>query len=160
MADRYTALLVVGRLQSHLDRIFDEVAQSLAGGIEVPEWQPAVDVVETDSEVTVFVEVPGVSAEQLEVQVSGNAVVVRGERSADGAPGKGGRFLCVETGRGRFQREVQLLHPVNSHRGRAALRDGVLQVTFPRIEDLRQQPRLVPIQCAVSDPASDHDQEA
>ncbi len=146
MADRYTALLVVGRLQSHLDRIFQEVADSLAGGLEVPEWQPLVDVVETDSEVAVFLEVPGVSAEQLQVEVSGNVVVVRGERSADGFTGKVGRFLCVETGRGRFRREVQLLHPVNSHRGRAVLRDGVLQVTFPRIQDLRQQPRTVSIQ--------------
>ena len=146
MADRYTALLVVGRLQSHLDRIFQEVADSLAGGLEVPEWQPLVDVVETDSEVAVFLEVPGVSAEQLRVEVSGNVVVVRGERSADGFTGKGGRFLCVETGRGRFRREVQLLHPVNSHRGHAVLRDGVLQVTFPRIQDLRQQPRTVSIQ--------------
>lgn len=144
MADRVTALFVVGRLQARLDRVLEEVAESLSGGMEIPEWQPPVDVVETDEAVVLFAEVPGMTAAEIVVEVSGNAVIVRGEKRADGS-GPGGRFLCVETGRGRFRREVQLLHPVNTHRGRARLEGGVLQVVFPRIEDQRQQPRHVPV---------------
>ena len=151
MADRVTALFVVGRLQTRLDRVLQEVAESLAGGMEVPEWQPPIDVVETDDAVVLLAEVPGMGAGELAVEVSGIAVVVRGEKLSDGASSPGGRFLCVETGRGRFRREVQLLHPVNSHRGHAVLENGVLKVTFPRIQDQRHQPRTVPV---------DDDQEA
>jgi len=146
MADRVTALFVVGRLQSRLDRVLQEVAESLAGGMEVPEWQPPIDVVETDDEVVLLAEAPGMTAAELAVEVSGNTVVVRGEKLSDGATHAGGRFLCVETGRGRFRREVQLLHPVNSHRGHATLENGVLKVTFPRIQDQRHLPRTVPVE--------------
>ena len=144
-ADRVTALFVVGRLQSRLDRVLAEVAESLGGGLEIPEWQPPIDVVETEEAVVLLAEVPGMSADELTVEVSGNAVVVRGEKASDGATHPGGRFLCVETGRGRFRREVQLLHPVNSHRGHATLENGVLKVTFPRIQDQRHLPRTVPV---------------
>ncbi|MEO8504610.1 MAG: Hsp20/alpha crystallin family protein [Acidobacteriota bacterium] len=144
MADRYTALLLVGRLQARLDRVFQEVSESLAGGIEVPDWQPAVDVIETADAVLLLAEIPGMSATEITIEVSGNVVVLRGEK-ASAALAERGHFLCVETGRGRFQREVQLLHPVNSHRGRAVLRDGVLSVEFPRIQDLREQPRTVTV---------------
>jgi HSP20 family protein len=146
MVDRYTALLLVGRLQARLDRVFQEVSESLAGGVEVPDWQPSVDVVETADAVLVLAEVPGMRGTEIIVEVTGDVVVLRGEKISAGASGARGHFLCVETGRGRFRREVQLLHPVNSHRGRASLKNGVLTVEFPRIKDLRQLPRTVPLE--------------
>ena len=56
------------------------------------------------------------------------------------------KFHCLERGHGRFSREIHLFSPVNTHKGRARLADGLLTLEFPKIEDKRQEARLLHIE--------------
>jgi HSP20 family molecular chaperone IbpA len=55
-------------------------------------------------------------------------------------------FHCLERGHGRFSREIHVLSPVNTHQGTARLRDGLLILEFPKIQDKRQEARVLHIQ--------------
>lgn len=137
------------RFHSELDRLFEEVMKVVAASSgstpRAGEHQPLLDVVENASEVAVLVEVPGVAREDLEVTVEGRTVVVAG-RKRSACPEGVVRFHRVEREEGRFERRVELLHPVDTHRGRARLTGGLLVVAFPRVEEKRALRRTLEIE--------------
>lgn len=132
------------RFHAELDRLFEEVFNAAAGEPRAGEWQPLLDVVETAGEVAILVEVPGVAREDLEVAVEGRTVTVSG-RKRTARPGGAVRFHRVEREEGRFERRVELLHPVDTSGGRARVEEGLLVVTFPRVEEKRARRRTLAI---------------
>ncbi|HEY0557788.1 MAG TPA: Hsp20/alpha crystallin family protein [Thermoanaerobaculia bacterium] len=142
MAARYESLFLISRFQAELDRLFQEAMQI---GDEGPlgEWQPAIDVVETPALVQILAEVPGFAAADLRVEVRATRVVISGTKSTALPEGGRVRFHCLERGHGRFTREIHVLSPVNTHLGTAALRDGLLILDFPKIQDKRQEARVL-----------------
>ena len=135
----------LSRIHSDLDRLFDEAMRLASREPRAGEHEPPVDVMETAEEVVVLIEVPGLSPDEIELFVEGRAVVVAGVkrlRPPDGAR----RFHGIEREQGRFERRVEMLCPVNTHRGRARLAAGLLTVTFPRVEEKRLARRPVPIE--------------
>ena len=99
-------------------------------------WLPAVDLCESDSGVTVSVELPGVRAEHLEVVLTNEELRVRG-RKRKGAPRGVTSHLCSERSFGRFARNIQLRWPIRKDEATAELKDGVLTVRLPKIKDRR-----------------------
>jgi HSP20 family protein len=147
MGARYASLFFVSRFQAELDRLFHEVMQVGEGGLPVSEWQPAVDVVETPSSVLILAELPGFSASSLKLEVRGRQITLSGTKSTP-LPGQAQRikFHCMERGHGRFSREIQLFSAVNTHNGTARLENGLLTIEFPKIQDKRQEARLLHIE--------------
>lgn len=98
----------------------------------IPAWNPPLDVAETDDEVIVRCELPGVDPERLLVSVSRNALVVAGEkREAD--YDRPGPILKLERRFGPFRRRVPLPACADPDRVRTEYADGVLTVRFPKI---------------------------
>lgn len=145
MAGRYPSLHLISRFQSEIDRLFGEAMAMGEADLPALEWQPAIDLVETADAVLLLAEVPGIAAADLRVEVKGMRVTISGVKSSAPTAAESPRFLCVERGQGRFAREVVLLAPVNSHAGTARLADGLLSVTFPRVEEKRQTARILQI---------------
>ena len=147
MAARYESLFLISRFQAELDRLFQEAAQIGDGDTPLGEWQPAIDVVETPEVVQILAEVPGFAAADLKVEVRGTRVVISGTKSTTlpDTQRERVRFHCLERGHGRFTREIHILSPVNTHKGSASLRDGLLILDFPKIQDKRQEARVLPI---------------
>jgi HSP20 family protein len=137
MAGKYASLFVVSRFQAELDRLFQEALQIGESQIPMGEWQPPVDIVETPESIVVLVEMPGMKAADLQIEVKGTLVVISGTKSTPLPEGRRLKFQCVERGHGRFRREIQLFWPVNSHQGVARLADGLLTLDFPKIQDKR-----------------------
>lgn len=146
MGSRYASLFFVSRFQAELDRLFHEVMQLGDGGLPMGEWQPAVDVVETPTAVMVLAEVPGFAAADLLLQVRGRQITLSGTKSTPLPGAQRIKFHCMERGHGRFHREVQLFSPVNTHQGTARLVDGLLTIEFPKIQDKRQEARVLHIE--------------
>jgi len=121
----------VGRLLLALQEA-SEVAAGEAGAA----WLPAVDLCESDSCVTVSVELPGVRAEQVEVALTNDELRVRG-RKRKGAPRGVISHLCSERSFGQFARAIPLRWPVRKDGATAELKDGVLTVRLPKMEDRR-----------------------
>ena len=128
----------IERLRSRVGRLFaalQEAAESAAP--HAPgEWVPPVDLCESESEVTVTVEVPGVRPEQLAVTLAGEQLRVSG-RKRKGAPCGGISHLCSERDYGRFTRLVRLYWPVRAAEATAELKDGVLTVRLPKLKERR-----------------------
>ena len=104
---------------------------------------PAVDVRETDSEYQVVADLPGVSADNLEVSVKDDvmSIIVNAEQLNEEK--SEGRILRKERFRGRISRSFHLGDSVDSENIQANYRDGVLSVTVPKKESL--QPRRIEV---------------
>jgi HSP20 family protein len=98
-----------------------------------PDWAPVADAFETEREVLLFVDAPGVRREDLRLEVDGAQLVVRGERRLP--EGLGGELLRrVERPYGAFARAFELPATVDESRITAEHRDGVLQIRLPKRE--------------------------
>lgn len=137
------------RFRSELDRLFGELLDvSFGASLDAGEWSPPVDVVEHPETVTLLVELPGMTPADVELTIAGKTVRIAGTKPAtatgDGEGGEGS-FHCVERRRGRFERVIELITAVNTHKARARFVDGVLVVVCPKVEDRRERPRPIPI---------------
>ena len=145
MAARYESLFLISRFQAELDRLFQEAMQIGETDPPLGEWQPPIDVVETAALVQILVELPGFTTADLKIEVRGTRVVISGTKSTALPEAQRVRFHCLERGHGRFTREIHVLSPVNTHQGTARLRDGLLILEFPKIQDKRQEARVLHI---------------
>ena len=135
----------LARFQKDLERLFKEAMELLGDRPDAARWRPAIDVVESSEELQVLVEVPGIGADALEVQVQGTTVTVTGTK-APSSPGEEARYHRLERRRGAFERSVELTGPVNTHQGVARLRGGLLIIAFPKIREKRERRRILVIE--------------
>ena len=120
--------------RQEMERMFDEFFE---GGALAPwerEWTgfaPKVDVVETDDQVKVTAELPGLDAKDVDVTVSHNTLTLKGEKKQEHEE-KGEGYYRSERSYGSFQRSVPLPSTVETDKADAAFSKGVLTVTFPK----------------------------
>ena len=89
------------------------------------------DVFEDDKRIVVRLEAPGMNKGDFDIQVLGDALVVRGEKRFE-REGTEGRWRVLQCAYGSFLRAVPLPAPVNSDKSRASYRNGVLRVELPK----------------------------
>lgn len=126
------------RLRARVRRLFailEETAEAITS--EAPgAWMPPVDVCESGSAVTIYVELPGVCAGQVEVGLTSAHLRVSGKR-AKGAPRGAATHLRTERSYGEFSRVVPLRWPVSVKQATAVLKDGLLTVRLPKLKERR-----------------------
>jgi HSP20 family protein len=98
---------------------------------------PKVDVIDRDSEVLVKAEMPGITKEDLHVSVNETSVTITGETSHEEKEEKGDYFRR-EMRRGTFSRTVALPCSVDGTQAKAQFKDGVLELTLPKIEQSKR----------------------
>jgi HSP20 family protein len=131
-----------------IDRWFDEFRRrlhlpSLWGGerwwpAEVEVRVPALDVYETDDEVVLKAETPGLSKDQIEVTLTDSTLTVSGEKKKE-AEVKEPNYYRSERSFGSFSRTVHLPAEVKSAEAKATFKDGVLEVRLPKTEAARRK---------------------
>ncbi len=136
-------MISISRFQSELNRLFDEALNLAAGQARAGEWQPPIDVVETPDAIIILVEVPGIPAADLEVAVQGETVTLTGRKHPPPPPEGPSRFHRVERLHGHFERRIDLQRPINSRAGKARTESGLLIVEFPKVEEKREQRRIL-----------------
>lgn len=131
-------------LRRDIDRLFDDVFRgsmpSLGFGHGTIAW-PSVEVGETDREIRVTAEVPGMNENDIELLIEDGVLTLRGEKKSeteDKDRGYSERFY------GRFERRVALPTGVDEEAAKANFRDGVLTVTLPK-SDEAERGRRIPI---------------
>jgi HSP20 family protein len=95
-------------------------------------WSPPVDLHETDDQYILTAELPGLSRDDLQIDMHDGRLTLAGVRPERTQTTE--QFHRVERGRGSFSRTFQLPIPVDAERITADLRDGVLTVTCPKAE--------------------------
>jgi HSP20 family protein len=100
------------------------------------------DVFEDDRRIVVRLEAPGLAKDDFDVQVLGDALVVRGEKRFERESSEG-RWRVLQCAYGSFHRSIPLPVAVQADRARASYRNGVLRVELPKAEPGR--PRVVSV---------------
>ena len=122
---------------SRMGRFFDDffypTLQSEKGD-SLWNWQPAVDIYETDSHIFVKAELPGVDKKDISVDLNGRVLTLRGERSTDDEV-KEDRYYRKERFYGRFERSFTLPVGVDPAKVEADYKDGVLKIGIPKPEE-------------------------
>lgn len=118
--------------------------QELAGAESTrpgPVFSPTVDIFETDGEITVLADMPGVRADGLTIDLRENVLSIDG-RVAD-IEDKNEQILLREYETGAFRREFRLTNLIDQNGIDASLRDGVLRLTLPKADVAR--PRTIEV---------------
>lgn len=122
-------------LQERMSRIFDEaVTRFNAGaGLSSSAWCPPVDIYETENDIILKAELPGVGINNVSVEVDGNVITLKGERRFDKNLSEE-NYHRMERFYGTFQRVFSLPNTVNKAGIKANFKDGVLEITVPKTE--------------------------
>jgi HSP20 family protein len=98
---------------------------------------PRADVLVTEEEVTVHMDVPGVNRDQVEIELVNDTLTVRGERPFPYGDEQQYTWLRIERGFGRFERELRVPPGLDPAAVEAALSEGVLSLRIPKPETLK-----------------------
>jgi HSP20 family protein len=104
-------------------------------------FTPAVDILESETAITVLADMPGVMADGLTVDLQDNVLTIEG--TVEEIEGKNEQLLMQEYETGGFRREFRLTNLIDQAKIDATLRDGVLRLTLPKAEAAR--PRKIAV---------------
>ena len=120
-------------LRTEMDRLFDSFVREPLGNWPFGEraWSPPIDLAETENEVVVRAEVPGIDPKDLEVTVSGNQLVISGEKK-ETSEREGKDFHFSESRYGSFRRTVPLPSTVDAGNVEADYAHGIVTVRLKK----------------------------
>lgn len=124
-------------------RDFDQLFQELTGQVarQGREFAPPTDIYETETGVTLQVDLPGHDARSIEVKVEKNVLTIRSERKAEQGAKENARRL--ERGFGVYARSFKLPDTVDASKVEARYENGVLTLALPRKEEAK--PRVIEV---------------
>jgi HSP20 family protein len=131
-------------LHRDMNRLFDDAFRNLGapspfrGGAA---W-PSIELSETDGELRVSAELPGLEEKDVEVTLENGVLSIRGEKKAET---KDDERQFTERYYGSFLRQVPIRWEVDADAVKAGFRNGVLSITVPKSDSARQQTRRIPI---------------
>lgn len=136
---RWDPVRDIGALQAQMDRLLSRAG---AGTTLPTRWAPASDVVETEDEIVITAELPGVKDEDIQITVQDGVLRIAGERRLEAEVDED-RFHRIERTYGGFERRFALPPGVREDDISAGVAYGVLKVTIPKATT--GAPRVVPV---------------
>jgi HSP20 family protein len=123
-----------------MDRVFDDFfgggygLTPFRGGFmeSFGDFSPRVDVTENEKEVRITAELPGLEEKDIDVSLSNDVLTISGEKKAE-KEDKGDNYYRMERSYGSFRRSIPLPTEVNSDQCDATFKNGVLQITLPKV---------------------------
>jgi HSP20 family protein len=135
-------------LHREVNRLFDDLLRHHSALPASTEQQgplmPSIDVSETDGEVRIRAELPGVSESDIDVSLDGDVLIIRGEKKFERKDDKE-NYHVVERSYGTFQRALRLPWPIDSEKVSADFNNGILTVTLPKGAE-PEKSRKIPVQ--------------
>jgi HSP20 family protein len=123
-------------LREAMDRLFDdEFTRPLSLGGN--NWSiPAVDMYQTDNEVVVKVALPGIKADEVQLNVTGEVLTIKGETKQENET-KEKAYHIREQRWGTFERSLVLPTEVVADKAKADFENGILTITLPKAEEVK-----------------------
>ncbi|WP_019504937.1 Hsp20/alpha crystallin family protein [Pleurocapsa sp. PCC 7319] len=132
---RYNPWQEVNSLQRQLNRLFDDTLSSENGGnFSNLSKIPAAELSETDDALHLKIEIPGMEAKDLDIQVMADQVAIAGERKSETKSEAKG-VTRSEFSYGKFSRVIPLPSRIQNTNVTADYKDGILNLTLPKSED-------------------------
>jgi HSP20 family protein len=129
------------------DQLFDELWQGwpsrfIESDTTRPFLRPAMDVVENDDNITLRVDLPGLSGDDVHVEMEDNTLTISGE-IGDTIEKEGDRYHYRERYSGSFRRSLRLPNTVDANKVDASFENGVLNIVLPKLP--QAQPKKIEI---------------
>ncbi len=134
-------------LQEEMDRWFEEffgrgwLTPFRLFEEKLPAFSPRVDVVETDKEIKVSVELPGMTEEDIEVTLDDDMLTISGEKKSEHEE-KEENYYYMERSYGSFRRVVPLPCSVDEEKVTATFKNGVLNIVLPKAAEAIERKRI------------------
>ncbi|PYS02409.1 MAG: molecular chaperone [Acidobacteria bacterium] len=125
-------------LQDRMNRLFEDASRNWKSDepASTTTWSPAVDIFETESEIVVKAEVPGMERKDITLNLENNVLTLKGERRFL-KEAKEENYHRIERSYGGFSRAFSIPATVDEEKIRADYQDGVLKIVLPKKEQLR-----------------------
>ncbi|MBC7327198.1 Hsp20/alpha crystallin family protein [bacterium] len=130
-------------LRREMERLFDEIFERRP--IRREEFHPLTDIVETENEFIVKMELPGINPDDVEITLHGDTLTIRGEKKEEQRSEKE-NYLRLERCYGSFQRSFTLGVPVKADEVKATFKDGILEVRVPKAEEAKPKPIKIKVE--------------
>ncbi len=131
-------------LREKMNRMFEDVfaGRSEDKDLSASTWAPAVDIFETESELVMTVEIPGIDEKDIEIKIEDNTLTLKGERKFEKET-KEENYHRIERSYGSFYRAFTLPNSIDPDKILAEHENGVLKITMAKRLELK--PRKVKI---------------
>ena len=126
-------------LQERMNRVFEDAAGRGWKNDEpsaTTSWSPAVDIYETDNEITLQAELPGVDRKDIALQLENNVLTLKGERRFEKETNQE-NYHRIERSYGGFSRAFTIPSGVEEDKIRADYKDGILKIALPKKEQVK-----------------------
>jgi HSP20 family protein len=141
---RWDPLRELGIMQDRMNRMFEDAGRGWRGDepSSTTTWSPAVDIYETENEITVHAELPGVERKDIGLNLEKNVLTLKGERRFEKET-KQENYHRIERAYGGFSRSFSIPAMVDEEKIRAEYKDGILKISLPKKEQV--QPKQIQI---------------
>ncbi len=136
---RWDPFREMSALQERMNRLLSDYrTRSPLGEEEMAQgsWIPAVDIYETMDSIVINVELPGVSKEDMSIEVKENTLTIKGEKKLE-KDVKEENYHRMERTYGSFMRAFTLPGTVSQEKVKAKFRDGILEIVLPKAEEAK-----------------------
>lgn len=123
----------IDTMQRQINRLFEQASVPTTSGTTSLYRVPAAEIKNTEDAIHLKLEVPGMEAKDIDVQVTENAVFISGERKTENKTEEKG-VTRSEFQYGKFQRRIQLPARIQNTNVTAEYKDGILNLTLPKTE--------------------------
>ena len=133
-------------IQNEINRVFNNVMAPFSSeeGELRGAWTPSADIAETENELVVSADLPGVNKEDIKVNVQNNVLTFSGERKQE-TKSEENNYHRLERSYGFFSRSFTLPATVKTDAIKAAYKDGVLRLTLPKAEEAKPRQIVVDV---------------
>lgn len=122
-------------LQREVDSLFDRFFDRTGGdGSTSAVWAPQTDLLETDDAFRLRLDVPGMTKEDIDINLQNGTLTISGERTSEQTD-EGEEYVRVERAFGTFHRTFRLPDAVDQENIEATYEDGVLSINVPKTEE-------------------------
>jgi HSP20 family protein len=119
------------QMQARINRMLGDPGARFDEPFAFADWEPAVDIQETDNEFAVKADLPDVKKEDIKVELANGVLTIEGERKKEKEE-KGKKFHRIERQYGQFVRRFALPADIDGTTVKAEFKDGVLNVHVPK----------------------------
>jgi HSP20 family protein len=131
-------------LQSQINRMFDDFWGGSRSLMERSAFSPQLDVKETDKEIQICAELPGIETKDLDVELTDDELTIRGEKRSERESDEKGRYWSERT-YGSFERTIPLPSEVDGEKTKSEFKNGVLRITLPKREGAKPRARKIQV---------------
>jgi HSP20 family protein len=134
-------------LRQEMDRLFESFGREVgwpAAERRSTAMAPSIDVSQTESEIKIDADLPGVEEKDVDVTITDNVLTIKGEKRAEKEEKKKD-FHLVERSYGSFSRSLTLPFAVDPNKAKATFKNGVLSISLPKPPEVKAKAKKIAI---------------